>query len=112
MSFLNVLKVIGTDALKVVNVASPYASMLSVIPVVGPEISTIFSAIHSVETLVQNSGSGATGPAKKQAVIAIINAIHPGMDQTILSNGIDSIVGVLNTLDSIFGDIQKGVPTK
>ena len=111
MSFLSVLQKIGhvfsvgvNDAAAVGSAALP---VLSLIPGVGTVAGTVFGAITAVESLITPSGSGA---AKKATVTQIVNAVHPGINQTTLSDAIDGIVAGLNLLEDAVGKLPATAP--
>jgi hypothetical protein len=95
MSFLSVLKDIGKGAEKVLSVAAPAASAVAGLIPGGSIISTILGSVVAAEHLVTTPTSGAD---KKAIAVAIINAVHPGLNQTVVSDAIDGLVSVLNAL--------------
>ena len=97
MSFLSVLKTIGSDLVKGAKVALPVAeTVVSFLPG-GSVASTIINTVIAVEQLVTTPGSGAT---KKALATQIINTIHPGLPAPTIAAAVDGIVGVLNALAS------------
>lgn len=111
MSFLSGLESVGKYILKgslvATKVIGPAEPLIAMIPGVGTIATTVINAIGTLENLVPQDGAGA---AKKTAIIAIINAIHPGLDQVKLSADIDEIVKVLNMLSGILGGMPQVAP--
>lgn len=99
MSFLSILKTIGTDVEKGVAVATPFISVAASFIPGGSIASTVLSSVVAAEQLVTTPSSGTQ---KKSIVTSIINTIHPGLNQTTVSNAVDGIVAALNLLsDSV-----------
>jgi hypothetical protein len=94
-SFLSVLSSIGHIFGVVSGVEKSVAPIVGVIPVVGPIVNTIFGAITAAEGLITSASNGAV---KKSVVTAVVNAQHPGVDQTALSKTIDEVVAAMNAL--------------
>jgi hypothetical protein len=93
------LKVGITDA---ANLAAPIMPLVSLIPGVGTIAATVFGGITAVEQLISPAGSGA---AKKATVLQIVNAVHPGLNQTVLGDSIDAIVSALNALETALAKV-------
>ena len=98
MSFLSVLKTIGHDVAKGLTVASSVgalaAPVISMTPI-GPIYNTVLNAITIAEQAIPQSGAGGV---KKDAVIAMVNALHPGLNQAQLSAAVDAVVASLNAI--------------
>jgi hypothetical protein len=103
LSFLSVLKSIGSVFGKVTAVVTPLEPVIAQVPVYGPAFDTVFNAIVGVEGLFVGATTAATtvGAAKKTTVTAIVNATTSAtIDQAALSGAIDQIVGALNSLQA------------
>lgn len=90
MSFLGILKVIGTDSLKVLGVASGVAQVatpvlgLSLGPVASALLGKISTAITGAEALIQGAQQGA---AKKQSVLKTLTQEIPQISEIIAEFG-------------------------
>lgn len=99
MSFLSVLKSIGSVFGKVESVVVPLEPAIAAIPVYGPAFDGIFNMVVGVEGLF--AGAAKAGAAKKATVIAAVNATAPApVPETTLSTAIDQIVAALNQLQA------------
>lgn len=92
MSFLNTLgkvfhivQVVSADAAPVLNLVAGATG--------NDTLSTIATGIMVAEQLLSGSN---TGPQKKQLATAVVNSIHPGLDQAALGQSIDTLVSLLN----------------
>jgi hypothetical protein len=105
MSFLSILKTIGKD----IGIGAQFAApILSLVPGVGTIAGTILNAVVAAEQLITGSGQGV---AKSAAVTTIVNAVHPGLNQTDLQNTVNAIVGALNALDTALTKVPGQVTT-
>jgi hypothetical protein len=79
MSFLGVLKTIGIDALKVVNVAAPVAGAFIPIPGAGTAIASLTGLVIAAEDhpALKSKDGTPNGPAKLAWVKDTFNAIYP-----------------------------------
>jgi hypothetical protein len=107
MSFLSVLKSIGHVFGAVATAATPLEPLIGAIPVAGPIADTVLSAITAAEGLVTTASQGA---AKKAVVTAVVNAQHPGVDQSALSTTIDQVVAAMNALSTALASIPAPAP--
>lgn len=96
MSFVSILKTIGRDAQKVagigLSIASTAAPFVAMTPV-GPIFNTILNLAWTVEEAIPQPGQGGI---KKDAVMAAVNALHPGLNQQQLSSAVDAAVALYN----------------
>lgn len=95
MSFLSVIKTIGTDIGIGVKAVAPLAPTLEAIPGFGSIFGLVFNAVVAVEGLIQAPGSGT---AKKTAASSIVTGALPAIDPAALAELIDAIVAILNTM--------------
>jgi hypothetical protein len=104
MSFLGILnwfhKANNVVAVGIADVA-PFAPILESIPGFGPVFQVAFQGITFAEQLLTGNGNG---PAKKVLALAVVNAVHPGLDQAKLGGVIDGIVQGLNKLSAAGAD--------
>ncbi len=109
MSFLSVLKKIGhVVAVGAADVA-PFAPLIQTIPGVGTIFGTVYQGIMIAEQLLSASNSGAQ---KKQLATAVVNAVHPGLDQAALGSAIDGLVAALNHLNVTAAAVDTVAPAK
>lgn len=94
-SFLGVLQHIWNSVETFANIAAPAETEIAMIPLVGGPMALVLQAITAMEKILPQSGAGA---AKKTAVTAIVNAAHPGLEQSTLSAAIDAVVAGLNQI--------------
>ncbi len=102
MSFLSVLKTIGHVFVTGTAVATSVEPLIGAIPVAGPIAVTILNAITAAEGLITTAANGAV---KKQVVTAVVNAQHPGVDQSHLSTTIDQVVAAMNALAAALASV-------
>lgn len=95
MSFLGVLRKIGHVFAVGVQDIAPFAPLIETIPGVGTVFGTVLTAITVAEQMINPANSG---PQKKQLATAVVNAVHPGINQAALSSAIDGLVALLNQL--------------
>jgi hypothetical protein len=103
MSFLSVLKSIGSVFGRVAQVVTPLEPAIAAVPVYGPAFNTVLNAVVGVEALFVGAteSPNTVGAAKKIAVTAIVNATTSAtIDATVLSTAIDQIVTALNMLQA------------
>ena len=108
MSFLSVLKSIGHVFTQATAVAEPLEPLIGAIPLVGPIGVTILKAVIAAEGLITTAASG---NVKKTVVTAIVNAQHPGFDQSKLNAIIDQIVAAMNALQTALAQIPAPAAT-
>jgi hypothetical protein len=125
MSFISVLKTIGTDALKVLGVTTSVASSVAGIalsPAAAAILGKINSAVVGAEALIQGAQQGA---AKKESVTQILLSEIPTLEQVIqqfgsgttfdptaLSNAIDASVANYNAIAALVASAKKAVPAQ
>lgn len=104
MSFLgvlgkifNVTQIVATDSVPVLNLVASATN--------NSTLSTIATGIMVAEQLISGQNTGAQ---KKQLATAVVNSVHPGLDQAALGASIDELVGLLNQ----FAIVAAKVPTK
>lgn len=95
MSFLSVLGKIGHVVVAGTAAIAPFAPLIETIPGVGTIFGTVFQGIMIAEQLVSTTASGTQ---KKQLATAVVNSVHPGLNQDALGQSIDAIVALLNQL--------------
>jgi len=97
MSFLSVLKSIQHGIQIVAGIAPLGVSIAAAAdPAAAPVANRVLSAIMATEALTEGATAG--GPAKQAAALNLVNAVHPGLDQTRLTATIDASVAALNAL--------------
>lgn len=101
MSFLSVLKSIGSVIVKGEAIAVPFEPLISAVPG-GAAFNAILNAVISTEQIFANvTTSMATSDAKKTVATAIVNATSPTtVEPGTLSTTINQVVAGLNTLQS------------
>src|SRR5690348_8027480 len=94
MSFLGTLGKIFNVVQIAATVAAP---VLNLVPGSNHNdtLSTIATRLMVAELRISGQN---TGTQKKQLATAVVNAVHPGLDQAALGSSIDVLVGLLNQL--------------
>lgn len=96
MSFKSVLSKIGHVVMIGERTVAPLAPAIEAVPVVGTVFGIAFNAIALAEQLFSSANSGAK---KKDLVVTVVNAVHPGLDQDKLGADIDALVAILNLMN-------------
>jgi hypothetical protein len=98
MSFLSVLKSIGSIFSHIGGIVTPLEPVIGIIPG-GGAFNAIFNAVVNTEAIFQGAASGTASAAKKAVATTIVNATSPApIEPAVLSTGIDQVVSALNSL--------------
>lgn len=120
MSFLSIMKTIGSDALKVLGVATTVAEPIVGIAL-GPAASAIMTKINSAVVGAEAIIAGVSqGVAKQQSVASIVSTSLPTLDAVIaefgagatfdptaLNNAINASVANYNAIQALIASVKK-----
>jgi hypothetical protein len=110
MSFLSILKTIGTHTLSGVETGTEFVAKLDpviqAIPVYGPTAVMVLNAIVAAEKLIPADGNGA---AKKSIVMTAIgaNTGAPASTLATIEGVVDELVKLLNSLSAALAKIPS-----
>ena len=118
MSFLSVIKNIGHIVVTGEAIIAPLAPLIeSVVPAKeGNIFATVLQGIMIAEQLVGPTSVTNTGAQKKTLALAVVNAVHPGLDQTALGTAVDGLVAALNQIttaaEAVPAPVAPAAPAK